>query len=101
MPRTQGIIVNEAGVYEVAIGLWPPAPNLRVELQVDRRPAALADGAGGVGASPASLPSAAARSEACGLVCITLLSLHTGAVLSLVAEHTAGPTKAYLGVRKL
>ena len=41
------------------------------------------------------------RSEACGLCCLTLLSLHAGAVVALAAEHAAGPTKAYLGLRKL
>ena len=101
--HTHAITCTEAGVYEVALGLWPPTPGLRAELQVDGRPAAIAAGgdAVGAGASAAGLPQTATRSEACGLCCVTLLSLHAGAVLALAAEHAVGPTKAYLGVKKL
>ena len=102
--HTQSITTMEAGVYEVGMGLWPPSPGLRAELQVDGRPAALASGTEAVGAGAAGahgLPQSATRSEACGLVCITLLSLHAGAVITLATDYAAGPTKAYLGMRKL
>ena len=34
-PHTHAITVAEPGVYEVALGLWPPTPGLCAELQVD------------------------------------------------------------------
>ena len=38
------------------------------------------------------------RSEACGLCCLTLLSLHAHATLKLATKRAPGPTKAYMGL---
>ena len=102
--NSQSVTTLEAGVYEVGIGLWPPTPGMHAELLVDGRPAALASGSeadGSAAANSHGLPLSTGRSEACGLVCITLLSLHAGAVLTLGVEQATKPTKAYLGLHKL
>lgn len=86
----------EPGVYEVSVGLWPPTAGLRAELRVDGIAALLL---GGDYTPPPAPPPP--RSPACGLCCVTLLSLHAGAALTLAAEHAAEGTRAYLGLRKL
>ena len=50
---------------------------------------------------PAGLQGEAHRSAACGLCCVTMLSLTAGNRLVLVAENASVPVKAYLGLRKL
>ena len=94
-PLTQ-VRCAEAGVYEVACGLWPAAIGMLGELRVDGVPALLL---GESANSAPSLPSP--RGEAAGLCGISLLSLPAGAAITLAAEHAPGRTKAYLGLRKL
>ena len=95
---THELQVGEPGVYELGMGLWPPTPGLQAELRVDGLPAVLV---GGAQASVGLPKSEGGRSPACGLCCITMLSLNAGARLSLAASSAAGPAKAYLGLRKL
>jgi chromosome segregation ATPase len=95
---THELQVGEPGVYELGMGLWPPTPGMQAELRVDGLPAVLV---GGAQASVGLPKSEGGRSPACGLCCITMLSLNAGARLSLAATSAAGPAKAYLGLRKL
>ena len=48
-PFSHAIVVLEPGVYEVAVGLWPPDFALRAELQVDGQTAAVIGGSEGGG----------------------------------------------------
>ena len=99
------IKVVEPGVYEVGLGLWPPCAGLMAELRVDGLPAVLIGGSHAAGEAlgmpPAGLQGEAHRSAACGLCCVTMLSLTAGNRLVLVAENASVPVKAYLGLRKL
>ena len=40
-------------------------------------------------------------SRLCFLCCLTLLSLHAHATLKLATKRAPGPTKAYMGLRKI
>ena len=116
-PFSHAIVVLEPGVYEVAVGLWPPDSALRAELQVDGQTAAVIGGSEGGGTVVGSgrtgrtsalwtpmasgLSDAPKRIEACGLCCLTLLSLHAHATLKLATKRAPGPTKAYMGLRKI
>jgi len=92
-PRTHEVNCAAAGVYEVAVGLWPASPGLLAELRVNGATAML------LTEPPAALAHLGA--EAGGLCAVSLLSLPAGAAVSLAAEHATRRTKAYLGLRKL
>jgi hypothetical protein len=93
IPRTHEVNCAAAGVYEVAVGLWPASPGLLAELRVNGATAML------LTEPPAALAHLGA--EAGGLCAVSLLSLPAGAAVSLAAEHATRRTKAYLGLRKL
>ena len=92
-PRAHEVNCAAAGVYEVAVGLWPASPGLLAELRVNGATAMLLT----------EPPAAQAHlgAEAGGLCAVSLLSLPAGAAVSLAAEHATRRTKAYLGLRKL
>lgn len=94
-PHAHEVRCAEAGVYEVAVGLWPATAGLLAELRVNGATALL------IGEQPPAAAMAHPRGDAAGLCAVSLLSVQAGGVISVAAEHATVRTKVYLGLRKL
>jgi hypothetical protein len=91
------LYVEEAGLYEVSVGLWPAVAGLTADLRVDTASVLVFKDEAGIELEGGG----AAGGEVRGLCRVTMLSLPAGAAVSLAAESSMPRTRAYLALRKL
>ena len=106
--RTTQLGCEDAGLYEVAVGVWPASKLLAAELRVNGTVAvilhdAAADALRLAAASRAGGGAARTRlvSEVAGLCSVTILSLLAHATLTVAVQNATPRTRSFLGLRKL
>ena len=98
---------EDAGLYEVSVGVWPASKQLGAELRVNGAVAVVLQDAAAAALrqAAAAQKGGAARarvaSEAAGLCAVTVLSLPAHATLAVAVENATSRTRSFLGLRKL